>query len=147
MEIITFVERATVVYHPDGTIKGSEAHQHTGYHEVRETDEGPLTVFVVVKHEVRPVLAGDFNALLPAGEAFLANAGQELKDKRECRRQHLAEATQRIAALEATVAEQVSSIAAQAEALATASAALAAEKAARIADAEKARRASQGEDA
>lgn len=118
MEILTYVERATVVWNPDGTIKGSEAHSHTGWFEDRDTGEGSVRVFVVAKHEVRPVLAGDFDGLIADGDQFLANAGRELTDKRENRRQHLADARAEIAALTVASAEQAASIEKQAKLLA-----------------------------
>jgi hypothetical protein len=135
MEMKTFVERATVVWNPDGTIKGSEAHHHTGYFEDRDTPEGLVRVFVVVKHEVRPVLDGDFKALLPDGDAFLANAGRELADTRDNRRAHLAEMRLAFDGAKATIADQAASIAAQADALRETRAALQSEKAGREADA------------
>lgn len=138
MDIITFVERATVVYNPDGSIKGSEAHQHTGYFEQRDTAEGPMTVFVAVKNEVRPVLAGDFEGLLPCGPQFLKNAGQELADKRDNRRQHLADAYQRISVLERQLAESAESVRQQSDIIRNTKTELESERAGRRADQDKA---------
>lgn len=70
MDIITYSERVTTIFNPDGTVRGSEAHEHTGYLEERDVADAPgakQLVFVVVKSEVRPIEPGDLAAALDGG--------------------------------------------------------------------------------
>jgi hypothetical protein len=69
-QLHTYVERATVIYNPDGSQKGSETHVHTGYFEERsvsDASEGRVNVFQVIKSEVRPVQQGDFKGFTDSG--------------------------------------------------------------------------------
>jgi hypothetical protein len=77
MDIIKYLERVTVIFNPDGTVRGSEAHEHTGYLEERVVADAPggtQQVFVVVKPEVRTVEAGDLAGALDHGCAAVEDA-------------------------------------------------------------------------
>lgn len=68
--IFKYLERVTVIFNPDGTVRGSEAHEHTGYFEERDVPDAPgakQQVFVVVKPDVRAVAAGDLAGALDDG--------------------------------------------------------------------------------
>ncbi len=70
MDIIKYLERVTVIFNPDGTVRGSEAHEHTGYLEERDVPDAPgakQLVFVVVKPEVRAIEPGDLAGALDGG--------------------------------------------------------------------------------
>lgn len=79
MEIIKYLERITLIFNPDGTMRGSEAHEHTGYIEERDVADAPdgsgkQMVFVVVKPEVRAVAPGDLTAALNEGFSAVEDA-------------------------------------------------------------------------
>jgi hypothetical protein len=76
MNIITYTERATIIYNPDGSLKGSEACIHTGYIEERKVADAPdgkMKSFVVVNQDVRPVIAADFAPILDEGTELVAD--------------------------------------------------------------------------
>jgi hypothetical protein len=125
MKIQAYTERATIIFNPDGSVKGGEAHEHTGYIERRDVPDSPkdasgpagkVDVFVVVKHDVRPIEAKDFEAFSPSradalAQAAAANARADAADKAlaAARSDHAA-ADKAAEAHKATVAEQVGAL-------------------------------------
>lgn len=129
MELITYIERATVIYYPDGTSRGSEAHVHTGYFEERDVPDAPggkQQVFVVIKSEVRPIENGDLRNALDAGCSATEDAAVKavliahLQDLLEDTGDKLIAAEQRAETRAQTIAEQTAWIAGQTTELAEA---------------------------
>lgn len=80
MEIIKYLERVTTIFNPDGTVRGSEAHEHTGYLEERDVPDAPgakQLVFVVVKPEVRAIAPGDLDGALNGGCPAIEDAAMK----------------------------------------------------------------------
>lgn len=129
MDIIKYLERVTVIFNPDGTVRGSEAHEHTGYLEERDVFDAPgakQLVFVVIKPEVREVAAGDLSAALNEGSPAIEDAAVKagiilhLQQLIEATGAELVSAEQLAEARGATIAEQTATITDQAAALAAA---------------------------
>lgn len=117
VDISTYTERATVIFNPDGSVKGSEAHVLTGYSEERDVPDAPggkTVVFVVVKQDVRPVGDGDFTAVMNHGTDLVADnvakasAIETLVQQCAEHEASIAALTNRADAAEATVTEQAS---------------------------------------
>lgn len=129
MDIIKYLERVTVIFNPDGTVRGSEAHEHTGYLEERDVADAPggkQLVFVVVKPEVREVAAGDLAAALDQGSPAIEDAAVKagiilhLQQLIEETGAELVSAEKLAEARGETIAEQAATITDQAAALAAA---------------------------
>lgn len=119
MEIIKYLERVTIIRNTDGTVRGSEAHEHTGYFEERAVPDAPggkQMVFVVVKPEVRPVAAGDLAEALGAGATAIEDAAAKaetilhLQQQLETTGAQLVSAEKLVEAHAATIAGQAAVI-------------------------------------
>lgn len=126
MDMITYLERVTVIFNPDGTVRGSEAHEHTGYLEERDVPDAPggkQLVFVVVKPEVRPVAAGDLAGALDGGCPAIEDAAAKadviasLHRELESTGAKLVSAEKLAEARAVTIADQLQTIAARDAAL------------------------------
>lgn len=129
MEMINYLERVTIIFNPDGTVRGSEAHEHTGYLEERDVPDAPgakQQVFVVVKPEVRAIEPGDLAAALDDGCPAIEDAASKaeivlhLQTMLEDTGEKLVAAEQLAEARAETIAEQAAVIAQQSAELAAA---------------------------
>lgn len=129
MDMINYLERVTVIFNPDGTVRGSEAHEHTGYLEERDVPDAPgakQQVFVVVKPEVRPIEPGDLATALDGGCPAIEDAAVKAEQIRalsaelETAEASIAKLSEVVTARAATIEEQAGVIAEREAALAEA---------------------------
>lgn len=108
--IFTFTERATTVFNPDGSLKGSEARELTGYIEtvdVPDAPDGKTEAFRIISETVRPVQKSDFGKVLDSGTTRVA----DLADKTERLKGAAAECKTLAADLDARTAERDAALA------------------------------------